>query len=85
MPVVMVSSDVAIKVWRPKGASVTLINQSTVDVYFDREPGRLNASAPGSTPSGTKLAANGGEKEFRDWPGSMYFRSISNTTIEVQP
>jgi hypothetical protein len=85
MPFLIVSSDIAVKVWRPKGSNVTLINQSGVDVFFDREPSRLNATAPGTVPNGSKLAANGGEKEFDNWPGAMWFRAISNTTIEVQP
>lgn len=85
MPIAFIPSDVAIRIRRPQGASVTLINQSAIDVYFDAEPGRLNASAPGTTPNGTKLAANGGEKEFENFPGSMWFRAIANTSIEVQP
>lgn len=85
MPLLSISSDTAVRVRRNNGSSVTFINQSAVDVYFDVEPARLNSSAPGAIPSGTKLAANGGEKEFENFPGSMWFRATANTTIEVQP
>lgn len=85
MPPLLVSSDVAVRIRRNAGSSVTFINQSNVDVYFDIEPMRLNSTAPGVTPNGTKLAANGGEKEVDNFPGSMWFRAVSSTSIEVQP
>jgi hypothetical protein len=50
------------------------------------EPARLNSSFPGVAPlAGTKLAANGGEKQFFNFPkGGVWFRATTATSIEVQ-
>jgi hypothetical protein len=86
MPFVLVPSDIAERIIRPEGSDVTVINQSTIDVYMDAEAGRLNASAPGSTPNGTRIAANGGEHRIRHWPcKGMWVRAAATTTIEVEP
>jgi hypothetical protein len=85
MPLVTVPTESAIRVCRTPGSDVVFVNQSTIDVYFDMEPGRLNSTPVGSTPSGTKLAANGGEKQFQNFPsGGVWFRAAAYTSIEVQ-
>lgn len=86
MPLVSVPIESAIRVLREPGSDVTFINQSSIDVYFDMEPARLNSSFPGVAPlAGTKLAANGGEKQFINFPkGGVWFRATTATSIEVQ-
>lgn len=56
------------------------------DVYFETSAvaTRLNASAPGTIPSGTKLSAGGGQVQFTDAP-EIWMRAILQTTVEVQP
>lgn len=68
------------------GTNLTLVNQSATDIFFDTSgaAARLNASVPGSTPDGTKIAANGGQVQFTDAP-LIYLRSATQTTLEVQP
>jgi hypothetical protein len=86
MSFVCVPSDIAMRIVRPEGCEVTFLNNSEIDVYYDREPGRLNASVPGTVPNGTKLSANGGEHTFRNYPcGGIFVRAITITTIEVEP
>lgn len=71
---------------RKQGSTVTFVNQSTTtDVYFDRQEERLNRAAPGGTPDGTKLSKNGGQLQYPDFPGVLWFRSTDDTTIEVVP
>lgn len=88
MALLLVDNITAVHLTRRRdiGCAVTILNQSSVDVYYDTEPGRLNASVSGVIPSGTLLAANGGEKEFTNFPrNGLWFRAASKTTIEVQP
>jgi hypothetical protein len=87
MAQVAVPIESAIKVVRESGSKVTLLNQSVIDVYFDTDPQRLNASQPGVAPLlGSKLVANGGEYTVNNWPlRGFWFRSAIATTIEVQP
>jgi hypothetical protein len=80
-----IPTDYAVPVRRAPGATVTFINQSAVDVYFDRDPNRLNSVKTGDTPDGTKLAANGGQLQWAQFPGTLWFRAAAATTIEVQP
>jgi hypothetical protein len=86
LPLVTVPTESAIRVSRPEGSTVTFINQSAVNVYMDYEAGRLNSSTPLVEPmNGTKLAANGGEKEFKNFPrGGVWLRAAAYTSIEVQ-
>ena len=83
MSQLVVDSITAVRVRRPIGIQVTLINQSATDVFYDREPNRLNASVAGAVPSGTKLAATTGIVQLENFPGEMWFRSATPTTIEV--
>lgn len=80
-----VPNDYAVPVRRTPGATVTFINQSAVDVYFDRDPNRLNACLPAAVPDGTKLVAAGGQLQWANFPGTLWFRAAAQTTIEVQP
>lgn len=82
---IIVPADIAAPIRRAKGSTVTFVNQSATDVYFDSDYQRLNASVAGSTPDGTKLAANGGQIQATDYPGLLWFRAATQTTIEVQP
>lgn len=86
MPQLVVDFVTAVPLRRPKGIQVTLVNQSAVDVYMDREVNRVNQSTPTGVPSGTKIAASGGQVQLEPFPGEMWFRTATTvTTIEVQP
>lgn len=82
---VIVSTDRANLIRRPAGSTVTFVNQSAVDVYVDSDPARLNASVAGGTPSGIKIAATGGQVQISDFPGFIYARAATATTIDVLP
>jgi hypothetical protein len=85
MAKIEVSSGNAVVVRRAPGSTVTFINQSAVDVYFDADPNRLNKSVDGSIPDGSLLPANGGNIQFSNFPGAYWFRAAAATTIEAQP
>jgi hypothetical protein len=74
----------AVKVERAVGESVLLVNQSGTDVYFDSDVMRMNRTAPGVVPDGTKIAA-GGSQVINSWSVPLYFRAVAATTLEVQP
>ena len=75
----------AVALRRKPGSTITIINQSLVDVYFDRDPNRLNKTATGSVPDGTKLAAAAAPFQWPDFPGVLWFRAATKTVLEVQP
>lgn len=81
----IVPTDRVQKLVRPLNSTVTLVNQSATDVYFDSDLQRLAASLPGAVPSGTKIAANGGQLQIALFPGILYLRAAASTFIEVQP
>jgi hypothetical protein len=81
----IVPNDYAVPVRRTPGATVTFINQSATDVYCDRDPNRLNAAPTGTAPDGTKIVAAGGQLQWAQFPGTLWFRAAAATTIEVQP
>lgn len=81
----IVPSGPAAVIRRTKGATVNLVNQTAVDVYFDTDAKRLNASVEGAVPSGTKIAATTGEATWAYFPGEVYVRAATQTTLEVQP
>lgn len=81
----VIPADRAIAIRRPKGSTVTLVNQSAVNVFIDSDYNRLNASLAGAIPSGTLLAAAGGQVQITDYPGVYYARAAVETTLEVQP
>jgi hypothetical protein len=85
MPSEIVSADIPRAIRRRAGTNITFINQGTVDIYFDNDFGRLAASVAGVVPSGTKIANSGGQVQFSAFPGIVYVRAISPTTLEVQP
>ena len=87
MAVVAINSDQPTKVRREAGQSVTLNNQSAVDVYYDSDIAVLMPFAAGVAPTGgTKLAANS-SKDIAAWPksGVLYFRAAQAITILVEP
>lgn len=70
-----------------RGGTLTLINSSAVDVYYDVEAagGQINSTAPGIIPSGTKIAASGGTIQFAaPAPDNIWVRAISQTVLDVQ-
>lgn len=69
---------------RRQGSNVTLVNQGAVDVYCDENPNRLNSTVTGAVPSGTEIAAGGGQLQYSSYPGVLWFRAAQVTTIEVQ-
>lgn len=70
---------------RRVGSTITFVNQSATDVYFDRQEERLNKTKAGSVPDGTLLAKTGGQIQYADFPGVLWFRAATDTTIEVTP
>jgi hypothetical protein len=81
-----VPSGKAKAVRRQAGITITFVNQSTTtDVYFDRQEERLDRTVTGSVPNGTQLAKNGGQLQWPNFPGVLWFRAASDTTIEVTP
>lgn len=85
MPAEPVTSDIPRAIRRQPGATVTFVNQTATDVYFDNDWGRIAQGLQGSVPTGTKIAANGGQVQWSAYPGVMYVRSATPTTLEVQP
>jgi hypothetical protein len=78
--------DISAVAYRTKaGVTITLVNQSATDVYLDRVPDRLNRSAIGAVPSGIKLANGGGQLQWPNFPGTLWFRAATKTSIEVVP
>lgn len=78
-----------VKVDRPKGDTVTFINNDAAnDVYFDTDFNTLLGAAvlAGGTPKGTKLAHGGGQLQVANWSQPLYFRSVvDGTEVQVQP
>ena len=68
------------------GSNLTLKNDSTTDVYYDvmAAGAQLNGSAPGTIPTGTKLANGGGTIQFFNAPRDLWVRSATQTTLSVQ-
>lgn len=81
----LVPAENAKPIRRQRGSQVTLVNQSAVDVYFDFNPNRLNATPVGVAPSGTKLLATTGSIQIDSFPGVIWVRAATPTQIEVQP
>jgi hypothetical protein len=75
----------AVALRRKAGITITLVNQSATDVYLDRAPDRLNASVTGAVPAGIKLAKTGGQLQWPNFPGVLWFRAATKTSIEVVP
>lgn len=75
----------AVALRRKAGITITLVNQSATDVYLARDPARLNASKTGSAPAGMKLAATGGQLQYPNFPGVLWFRAAAQTSIEAVP
>ncbi len=75
----------AVALRRKAGSTITLVNQSATDVYFARDPERLNASATGAVPAGMKLAKTGGQLQYPNFPGVLWFRAAAQTSIEAVP
>lgn len=80
-----VDDENAVAFRRRAGGTVTFVNQLAVDVYMDRDPQGLNASAVGAVPSGMKIAAAGGQLQYPNFPGVLWFRAASKTKIAVVP
>ena len=87
MPTIIIPADIAFPIRRPPGSTITLVNQSTVDIYIDEDTARLNATVAGVAPNGTRIAAAGGQIIWPGWPASgvLYARSATVTQLEVQP
>jgi hypothetical protein len=85
MPQEIVPIDRSRPIRRAVGSTVTFVNQSAVDVYFDYNPNRLNAALAGVVPDGTKLIAAGGQVQWSQYPGVIFVRAVTLTFLEVQP
>lgn len=89
MPLLICKSDRVVSVDRPKGSTVTFINNDAAnDVYFDTDANTLLGGAvlAGGVPFGTKLAHNGGQLQVANWSSRLYFRAVvDGTAIQVQP
>jgi hypothetical protein len=84
-----VDSVTAVPLRRPVGVQVSLFNTSAVAVFFDSNQNSLNSTPVGSAPVGNPLpaAAAGvaGFVQIDSFPGVMWFRSATPTTIQVFP
>lgn len=82
----VVDATTAVRVRRSVGVQVTFINPagSAGTVFYDSEPNRLNATAPGVVPNGTPLAV-GTQIQIENFKGEMWFRAAQNTLIEILP
>ena len=80
-----VDDENAVALRRKIGETVTLVNQSATDVYLARDPARLNVSVVGAVPDGLKLAAAGGQLQYPNFPGALWFRAAAKTSIKVVP
>jgi hypothetical protein len=69
------------------GVTITINNYSAVDVYYDSDPSRLNASVAGAVPNGSKIAANTGTLQIVSPADNslIWFRAATQTTIDIQP
>jgi hypothetical protein len=85
MPLEPVTADIPRAIRRPPGTTVTFVNQSATDVYMDADWGRLAQGLQGSVPTGTKIVNGGGQVQWSSYPGVIYVRAASATTLEVQP
>lgn len=85
MPDLVVPAAYAVPLRRKAGTEVTLANQSAVDVYFDRNPMRLNKTAVGVAPEGTRIPNTTGFIQLTEFPGLLWFRAAADTVLEVQP
>lgn len=72
-----------------KGAGVLIVNEENVsDVYISAEAAELNTTKASGTPSGTKVAKNGGQVQFTAYAGKVYARAdgaTGDTFIRVIP
>lgn len=70
---------------RPRGSQVTLVNQSAVDVFFDQNKDRINAPLAVAPLPGIKLVATNGSIQIDNFPGVIWTRAVTATSIEVYP
>lgn len=75
----------AVALRRKAGSTITLVNQGATDVYVSREPDRLNTTLTGAVPPGMKIVNGGGQLQWPNFPGTLWFRAAAKTTIEVVP
>lgn len=80
-----VDDENAVALRRKAGITVTFVNQSATDVYVDRSADRLNATLTGAVPDGMKIANGGGQLQWPNFPGTLWFRAAAKTSIEVVP
>lgn len=81
-----VPSTVARRIHRKAGSNITMINQSTVDIYFSYNVSDLNNTAVGEVPGGIKIGNSGGEVVITSWPAlDVWVRAVSPTFLQVQP
>jgi len=81
----VVPTGYPVPIRRPRGSTVTILNQSATDVYIDTDPNRLAATVAGAVPSGTKIDATTGVIQLIDFPGEYWIRAAAETTVEVTP
>jgi len=74
---------------RPVGMQVTIVNNSAVVAYFDRNENYINSTSPGAVPNGIPVpaAAGGvpGSIQIDNFPGVVWFRAVTPTVLQVYP
>lgn len=80
-----VDDQTAVALRRREGITITLVNQSATDVYFSRERDELITTPTGTVPKGLKLAAAGGQLQYPNFPGVLWFRAAAKTSIKAVP
>lgn len=78
-----VDDEQAVALRRKKGSTVTITNPNATDVYVNRSPERLNRTLKGAVPQGMPIAHGGGQLQWPNFPGSLWFRAATKTSVEV--
>lgn len=80
-----VDDEKAVALRRAAGITITMVNQSATDVYFSAQREELVTTPTGAVPNGLKLAAAGGQLQYPNFPGVLWFRAAAKTSIKVVP
>lgn len=89
MPVFVVQAAQPLAIRRPKGSTVTFINQNAsggTDIFLSSDRSQLAVTVSGGTPAGTRLPAGGTVLQWPNFPGVVWVRAAADTAgLEVIP
>jgi len=81
----VVDDEKPVALRRPAGITIQMVNQNAVDVYFSAEREELVTTPTGAVPNGLQLAKAGGQLQYPNFPGVLWFRAAAKTSIQVVP